>query len=49
MKALKKPNSLQPIIASTIGAIKKFGVDYIVPTHCTGWKAIYQFAKEMQE
>ena len=40
---------MEPIIAPTIGEMKKFGPDYIVPTHCTGWKAINQFAKEMSE
>ena len=40
---------LEPIIAPTIGEMKKFSPDYIVPTHCTGWKAINQFAKEMPE
>jgi 7,8-dihydropterin-6-yl-methyl-4-(beta-D-ribofuranosyl)aminobenzene 5'-phosphate synthase len=40
---------LEPIIGPTIGEMKKFGLDYIVPTHCTGWRAINQFAKEMPE
>ncbi len=40
---------LEPIIGPTIGEMKKIGPDYIVPTHCTGWKAINQFAKEMPE
>jgi 7,8-dihydropterin-6-yl-methyl-4-(beta-D-ribofuranosyl)aminobenzene 5'-phosphate synthase len=40
---------LEPIIGPTIGEMKKFSPDYIVPTHCTGWKAINQFAKEMPE
>jgi 7,8-dihydropterin-6-yl-methyl-4-(beta-D-ribofuranosyl)aminobenzene 5'-phosphate synthase len=40
---------MEPIIAPTIGEMKKFGMDYIVPTHCTGWRAINQFAKEMSE
>ncbi len=40
---------MEPIIAPTIGEMKKFGPDYIVPTHCTGWRAINQFAKEMSE
>jgi 7,8-dihydropterin-6-yl-methyl-4-(beta-D-ribofuranosyl)aminobenzene 5'-phosphate synthase len=40
---------MEPIIAPTIGEMKKFGPDYIVPTHCTGWRAINQFATEMPE
>jgi 7,8-dihydropterin-6-yl-methyl-4-(beta-D-ribofuranosyl)aminobenzene 5'-phosphate synthase len=40
---------MEPIIAPTIGEMKTFDPDYIVPTHCTGWKAINQFAKEMPE
>ncbi len=40
---------LEPIIGPTIEEMKKIGPDYIVPTHCTGWRAINQFAKEMPE
>jgi 7,8-dihydropterin-6-yl-methyl-4-(beta-D-ribofuranosyl)aminobenzene 5'-phosphate synthase len=40
---------MQSIIAPTIGEMKNIGPDYIVPTHCTGWAAINQFAKEMPE
>ena len=40
---------MEPIIAPTIAEMKKFNPDYIVPTHCTGWKAINQFAKEMAD
>lgn len=40
---------MEPIIGPTIAEMKNFGADYIVPTHCTGWKAINQFAKEMAE
>jgi 7,8-dihydropterin-6-yl-methyl-4-(beta-D-ribofuranosyl)aminobenzene 5'-phosphate synthase len=31
----------------TIGEMKKIRPEYVVPMHCTGWKAINQFAKEM--
>lgn len=37
----------EPIIGPTIEEMKKIGPDYVVPMHCTGWKAINQFAKEM--
>jgi 7,8-dihydropterin-6-yl-methyl-4-(beta-D-ribofuranosyl)aminobenzene 5'-phosphate synthase len=40
---------MEPVIGPTIGEMKKMGPDYIVPTHCTGWGAINQFAKEMPE
>ncbi len=39
----------EPIIKPTIEEMKKIGPDYIVPTHCTGWKAINEFAKEMPD
>jgi 7,8-dihydropterin-6-yl-methyl-4-(beta-D-ribofuranosyl)aminobenzene 5'-phosphate synthase len=37
------------IIEPTIGEMKKMGRDIIVPMHCTGWKAINQFADKMPE
>jgi 7,8-dihydropterin-6-yl-methyl-4-(beta-D-ribofuranosyl)aminobenzene 5'-phosphate synthase len=36
-----------PIIGPTIEEMKKIAPEYVVPMHCTGWKAINQFAKEM--
>ena len=36
-----------PIIPPTIDEMKRISPDYIIPMHCTGWKAINQFAKEM--
>ena len=39
----------EPIIGPTIEEMKKIGPDIIVPMHCTGWKAINQFAEEMPE
>jgi 7,8-dihydropterin-6-yl-methyl-4-(beta-D-ribofuranosyl)aminobenzene 5'-phosphate synthase len=39
----------EPVIGPTIGEMKKIGPDHVVPMHCTGWKAINQFAKEMPE
>jgi 7,8-dihydropterin-6-yl-methyl-4-(beta-D-ribofuranosyl)aminobenzene 5'-phosphate synthase len=36
-----------PIIQPTIDEMKRIGPDYIVPMHCTGWKAINRFAEEM--
>jgi 7,8-dihydropterin-6-yl-methyl-4-(beta-D-ribofuranosyl)aminobenzene 5'-phosphate synthase len=40
---------MEPVIGPTIGEIKEIGPEYVVPTHCTGWRAINQFAKEMPE
>ena len=39
----------EPIIEPTITEMKKIAPDFIVPMHCTGWKAINQFAVEMPE
>ena len=36
-----------PIIKPTIDEMKRINPDYIVPMHCTGWKAINRFAEEM--
>jgi len=37
------------IIQPTIDEMKRIGPDYVVPMHCTGWKAINRFAEEMPE
>jgi len=39
----------EPVIAPTITEMKKFSPAYVIPTYCTGWRAINQFAKEMSE
>jgi 7,8-dihydropterin-6-yl-methyl-4-(beta-D-ribofuranosyl)aminobenzene 5'-phosphate synthase len=39
----------EPIIGPTIEEMKKIGPDFVVPMHCTGWKAINQFAEEMPD
>ena len=39
----------EPIIKPTIEEMKKIAPDYIVPTHCTGWKAINEFARAMPD
>jgi 7,8-dihydropterin-6-yl-methyl-4-(beta-D-ribofuranosyl)aminobenzene 5'-phosphate synthase len=36
-----------PIIKPTVDEMKRINPDYIVPMHCTGWKAINRFAEEM--
>jgi 7,8-dihydropterin-6-yl-methyl-4-(beta-D-ribofuranosyl)aminobenzene 5'-phosphate synthase len=40
---------MEPVISPTIEEMKKIGPDYIVPTHCTGWKAINEFARAMPD
>jgi 7,8-dihydropterin-6-yl-methyl-4-(beta-D-ribofuranosyl)aminobenzene 5'-phosphate synthase len=37
----------EPIIPPTIDAMKRINPDYLVPMHCTGWKAINGFAAAM--
>lgn len=39
----------EPIIGPTIEEMKKIGPDFVVPMHCTGWKAINQFAEKMPD
>lgn len=39
----------EKVIDPTIEAMKTINPDYIVPMHCTGWKAIHRFAQEMPE
>lgn len=39
----------EPIIDPTIQEMKKIAPDIIIPTHCTGWKAINKFAEQMPE
>jgi 7,8-dihydropterin-6-yl-methyl-4-(beta-D-ribofuranosyl)aminobenzene 5'-phosphate synthase len=39
----------EPIIPATIAAMKELAPQVIVPTHCTGWKAIHAFAAAMPE
>jgi len=40
---------LEPIIAATVDALKKMNPRMLVPSHCTGWKGIQAFAREMPE
>ncbi|GAB4332956.1 MAG: MBL fold metallo-hydrolase [Candidatus Abyssubacteria bacterium] len=37
------------VIEPTVTAIKEMAPDYILPTHCTGWKAIHEFAREFPD
>jgi 7,8-dihydropterin-6-yl-methyl-4-(beta-D-ribofuranosyl)aminobenzene 5'-phosphate synthase len=38
-----------PIIAPTIEEMQRIKPDFIVPMHCTGWKAINEFARQMPD
>ncbi len=37
----------EPIINDTVAELKKYSPEVIVPMHCTGWKAMTVFAKEL--
>ncbi len=39
----------EPIIGATVGEVKKTEPDFVIPMHCTGWKAIAEFQKAMPE
>jgi 7,8-dihydropterin-6-yl-methyl-4-(beta-D-ribofuranosyl)aminobenzene 5'-phosphate synthase len=39
----------EKIIDPTVEKMKTLNPDYIVPMHCTGWKAIHRFAQELPE
>jgi 7,8-dihydropterin-6-yl-methyl-4-(beta-D-ribofuranosyl)aminobenzene 5'-phosphate synthase len=39
----------EPIIPSTVEAMREIGPQVIAPTHCTGWKAIHAFAAAMPQ
>ena len=39
----------EPIINDTVQALKKLAPDYVIPTHCTGRKAILTFEREMPD
>ncbi len=38
-----------PIIQPTIDEMRRIKPDYVIPMHCTGWKAINRFAEAMPE
>lgn len=39
----------EPVIDKTVASIEKLSPRYVIPCHCTGWKAIHRFAQEMPE
>jgi 7,8-dihydropterin-6-yl-methyl-4-(beta-D-ribofuranosyl)aminobenzene 5'-phosphate synthase len=36
--------AFEPIIGPTCAALAEFEADYLVPTHCTGWRATHAIA-----
>ncbi len=34
----------EPLVPAVISAFSQLGPDFIVPTHCTGWRAIHRLA-----
>jgi 7,8-dihydropterin-6-yl-methyl-4-(beta-D-ribofuranosyl)aminobenzene 5'-phosphate synthase len=43
------PARSEPIIEPTVAAIKETNLAMVMPSHCTGWKGIHAFAREMPE
>ncbi len=41
--------AFEPIIAPTIAALSDLAPDYIVPAHCTGWKAQHRLAAALPD
>ena len=39
----------ESIIEPTAHAIAEIGPDFLLPTHCTGWQAIHEFARRMPD
>ena len=39
----------EPLIEPTIAAVAGFGVERLVPGHCTGWKATHRLAQALPE
>ena len=41
--------SFEPIIPATVAALQQIGPRYLVPGHCTGWRATLQIAQAMPD
>ena len=39
----------EPIIAPTVDAFVAAGIERLLPAHCTGWKAVHQFARALPD
>ena len=40
---------IQAIIPITIASLKEINPRYVMPVHCTGWKATHEIARAMPE
>ena len=41
--------AFEPIIGPTCDALEEFSPDYLVPAHCTGWRATHALAARFPE
>ncbi len=41
--------SFEPIISPTVKELARIAPDFIVPGHCTGWKATHELARQLPE
>lgn len=41
--------AFEPVIPHTIAALKRINPRYVMPGHCTGWKATHQLARALPE
>ena len=41
--------AFEPIIGPTCDALAELAPDHLVPTHCTGWRAVHALARRMPE
>jgi 7,8-dihydropterin-6-yl-methyl-4-(beta-D-ribofuranosyl)aminobenzene 5'-phosphate synthase len=39
----------EPIIAPTVDAFAAAGISRLLPAHCTGWRAVHQFARALPD
>ena len=39
----------EPVIDKTVSSIRELNPSHVIPCHCTGWKAIHRFARELPE
>jgi 7,8-dihydropterin-6-yl-methyl-4-(beta-D-ribofuranosyl)aminobenzene 5'-phosphate synthase len=39
----------EPIIGPTVDAFAAAGIERLLPAHCTGWKAVHQFARALPD
>jgi 7,8-dihydropterin-6-yl-methyl-4-(beta-D-ribofuranosyl)aminobenzene 5'-phosphate synthase len=39
----------ESVIEPTVAALRESNPDFVIPTHCTGWKAIHEFARSMPD